>query len=128
MKDLELVEELLRNPDLKMKTRDFLVDVKEKQRRFGALTEGQQKIIGNIATEYGLASRSGNLRPLSTVAESLNIQPHPTSVLSDDERKEIFNFMRQTAEGKHSKEDVNKYCKLISDVLQSRGVKVEKWQ
>lgn len=97
----------------------FLQEIKVKHSKFGSLTQGQRNIIISIAKENGI------IKDPAIKQQIIEYQP-PTevkeSVFSEDERKEIFNFIKDSASGKYSKEDVEKYSKLISNQLKERGI------
>lgn len=47
------------------------------------------------------------------------------SVLSKEDREEMFRFMKAAAQGLISREDAMKYAEIIASVLTEKGVKVE---
>lgn len=47
------------------------------------------------------------------------------SVLSKEDREEMFRFMKAAAQGLITREDAMKYAEIIASVLTEKGVKVE---
>lgn len=108
-----LIEVLLKR-DLKMKSRVYVENLKQNYTKYGGLTSSQTQVLSMIAKESGLV--------VETKSSQVSFKPREVdhSIFTDEERKELWQYVRQVMAGKISRAEAVKYAAFLQEHINNK--------